>query len=93
VKRAQDSLAVITNEQGEFDAVMTDLDALREEYEEWQGNLPESLMETTLYEKLDEVVNLDFSSLNSELEGWCAEAEDLLEEAEGVDLPRGWGRD
>lgn len=61
---------------------LRDLEDLRTEYEEWRGNLPENLESSTLAEKLDSVVDLDVSS-----------AVDMVEEAEGMDLPRGFGRD
>jgi ParB/RepB/Spo0J family partition protein len=56
-------------------AAFEDLEGLREEYEEWRGNLPENLQDSALAQKLDDVIGLDFS------------APDILDEAEGVDLP------
>lgn len=67
--------------QGAFE----DLASIREEYEEWRDNLPENMQSGALAEKLDAVVGLDFDVL-SEVEG-------ALDEAEGADLPLGFGRD
>lgn len=61
------------------------LNEIREEYEEWQGNLPENLQSSALGEKLEEVVNLDFDVLS--------EVETAIDNAEGIDLPQGFGRD
>lgn len=43
------------------------LRALQSEYQEWFDNLPESLHDSTLAEKLQEVCELDLESLDIEL--------------------------
>lgn len=61
------------------------LDSLREvqgEYQEWRDNLPENLSTSALAEKLDAVCELDLDSV-----------EQAVDEAEGLDLPKGFGRD
>lgn len=58
------------------------LKGLQEEYSDWKDNLPESLQSSPVGEKLEEVCGLD-------LEG----AQSTVEEAEGLDLPQGFGRD
>jgi DNA-binding Lrp family transcriptional regulator len=69
-------------------AVSTAAEALRElreiqiEYDEWRDRLPENLQGSSLAEKLDVVCEID-------IEGALA----LVEEFEGLDLPRGFGRD
>ena len=55
---------------------------LQEQYQEWRDNLPENLESSALAEKLDEVPQVDLQS-----------AQASLEEAEGVELPLGLGRD
>lgn len=61
---------------------LADLISLQEEYNEWKGNLPENLENSPVGEKLQAIENLDLQS-----------ALDTVEEAEGLDLPRGFGRD
>lgn len=61
---------------------LEDLVALKEEYEEWKDNLPENLQQSPVAEKLEAVCDLDFDS-----------AIEVIDEAEGVDLPLGFGRD
>ena len=61
--------------------------AIQEEYQEWLDNLPESGMDT-VREKLDEVTNIDFD-VQDDFEGM----ESARDEAEGIDLPLGFGRD
>jgi hypothetical protein len=63
-------------------AALADLRALQEEYQEWLDNLPENLQSSAVGEKLTTVCELD-------IEG----ALDTANEAEGVDLPLGFGKD
>jgi len=83
----------------------SDLQALREEYEEWYDNMPQSLQDGPTGEKLSEIVNqFDFDvDVDLELEVpqiemptvemYLDDYESLLDEAEAADLPRGFGRD
>ena len=61
---------------------LSDLQSLQQEYQDWLDNLPENLQSGNLAAKLEEVTNLD-------IEG----ALDTVQEAEGMDLPLGFGRD
>lgn len=63
-------------------AALEALKDIQSEYEEWKDNLPENLQQSALGEKLDAVCDLD-------IEG----ALDTAQEAEGADLPQGFGRD
>ena len=58
------------------------LKELQEEYSDWKDNLPENLLASPVGEKLEAVCDLD-------LDG----AESTIGEAEGLDLPMGFGRD
>lgn len=64
------------------EVALNELEELRTEYEDWQGNLPENLQGSALGEKLQEVVDLDIQS-----------AIDMASEASVIDLPRGFGKD
>ena len=55
---------------------------LQQEYNDWKENLPENLASSALGEKLETIENLDLES-----------AQSTVDEAEGVDLPRGFGKD
>ena len=55
---------------------------LRSEYQKWRDNLPENLQSSPVEEKLEAVCDLD-------LEG----AKSIVEEAQGLELPRGFGKD
>jgi hypothetical protein len=58
------------------------LQELQSEYEDWRSTLPENLQGSALAEKLDAVCDLDIASALS-----------AAEEAEGLELPLGFGRD
>ncbi len=60
---------------------------LRGEYEEWRDAMPESLQSSPTYEKLDAVCDLDIDQAQIE------DALSWLDEADGIDLPVGFGRD
>lgn len=55
---------------------------LQSEYQDWLDNLPENLADSPVGEKLQAVCDLDLSG-----------AQSTVEEAEGLDLPQGFGRD
>jgi hypothetical protein len=59
-----------------------DLKELQDEYQEWMDNLPENLQNSPVAERLQEVCDLDVDG-----------AQDMIGEAEGIDLPQGFGRD
>ncbi len=61
---------------------LQELIELQEEYQEWRDNLPEQLESSAVAEKLDTIVDMDLQS-----------ALDVVEEADGADLPLGFGRD
>jgi uncharacterized protein YhaN len=72
---------------------LNDLHEVQAEYEDWQGNLPENLAQSALGEKLDAVMDIDIESvMNEPLENW-GDLERAVDEAEGADLPIGFGRD
>lgn len=66
---------------------MEELRGLKDEYEEWQGNMPENFANSSLGEKLQAVCDLDFDAESLE------DITEVLETAEGLDLPQGFGRD
>jgi hypothetical protein len=69
---------------------LEDLIELQSEYQDWLDNLPENLQQSAVGEKLQAICDLQLDH--------CA-IEDLddvvnaIDEAEGIDLPRGFGKD
>lgn len=89
VAEARSALDVLTEAR---DKVVEAIGAIRDvqsEYEDWQSNLPENLTDSALGQKLAEVVDLDLEPDEDDL-GAMVEA---VDNAEGIDLPRGFGRD
>ena len=69
------------------DGPLEELQGLQEEYQEWYDNLPESGMDT-VRDKLEEIANFDF-----DVSGDLDSIESVKDDAEGADLPLGFGRD
>lgn len=90
VGRAREALDAAKQAFEDLTSAMSDLADVKSEYEDWQGNLPDSLRYSPVGEKLDAVVaiNTDLDE-SSSLEEWEA----AIDEAEGADLPLGFGRD
>lgn len=61
---------------------LSELQSIKEEYQDWLDNLPENLQNSALGEKLQAITDLDIDS-----------AVDVSEEAMNIDLPLGFGRD
>src|SRR5215831_3685596 len=64
---------------------------IQQEYQDWLDNLPENLQGSALGEKLDAVCNIDIESIKDDpLSDWPS-LESTLDEADGADLPQGFG--
>lgn len=74
------------------DTVISDFEELRElqsEFSDWRDNLPENLQNSALGEKLNAVADMDLEPDEDDLDAM----ETALDEAQGADLPLGFGRD
>lgn len=58
---------------------------IQSEYEEWSGNLPDSLEGSPVAEKLEAVLDIDFDVID--------DIENAIADAANLDLPLGFGRD
>lgn len=85
---ARAAYEAMTAARGSWEDAMGELSSLKEEYEEWHGNLPENLQGSALSDKLETITGMDFDVLPD-----LDECESLLDEIEGVELPLGFGRD
>lgn len=79
-------------------SALSELEGLKDEYSEWLSNLPESLHQSALGEKLQAMEDMDTDSvaindIGDEPEDSIQEAEDKLSECESAELPRGFGND
>ena len=89
---ARDALDRMQTAASDFDAAMGDLRDLQQEYGDWRDNLPESLQSSSLADKLNEIVdNLDLE-ISAE-DNSVSDLEAVVDQAEGAELPLGFGRD
>lgn len=107
VSEAQANLEIIREAEEDDDtseakaaleSAIDDLVSLKEEYQEWRDNMPESMESSPTVEKLEEVLYLDLESAQGYMSDddfveSLDDIESILDEAENVDLPRGFGRD
>jgi hypothetical protein len=93
VANAQKALAGLKSAADALTELLGELREVQEEYSEWKENLPDNLQSGALAEKLDGVVDLDIEGSLDTLDSIGSDIEELLGEAEGIDLPRGFGRD
>ena len=81
----------VTAALAELQSSIDDINDIKGEYEDWQANLPEGLDQSPTADLLGAVVDLDLDIEVTDMA--ISEVEAIIEEAEGVDLPRGFGRD
>jgi len=93
VANAQKALTELQSAAEALTELLGELREVQEEYNEWKENLPDNLQSGALAEKLDGVVDLDIEGSLDTLDSIGSDIEELLGEAEGIDLPRGFGRD
>lgn len=93
VSEAQTAFAEIMANIEVVEQALEELKEVQQEYSDWKDNLPENLASSPLGEKLEEVCNLDFESAADAIRSAADDAENVIAEAEGIDLPRGFGRD
>lgn len=88
---ASDALGRMRDAAAEVETALEALRDIQSEYQDWKDNLPDSLADSPVGEKLSAVVDLDLE--------WDAasdtadDAESKIDDATGADLPLGWGRD
>jgi hypothetical protein len=85
-KRWQEAWLAVDEAFGLLRSKLEELDEIRQEYEEWRDNLPESLQSSPLGDKLDTVADFDLLSCLDEVEI-------TIQDADEMDLPLGFGRD
>ena len=66
---------------------------VQSEYSDWNDNLPETGGSDATREKLEAVVDLDIESVMDDPLAHWDDVERLIDEAEGIELPVGFGRD
>jgi hypothetical protein len=93
VGAAQDAVAAMRENCGTLEDALATLREVQEEYESWKDNLPENMQSGATADKLEEICNLEVDGAADEVSGALDTLEGMLGDAEGVELPRGFGRD
>ena len=93
VKRAQELVSQIEALGSELEDAMSELRGIQEEYENWKENMSENLANSPTGEKLEEVAGIAIEDAAQPILDAVSELNDVLGEAEAIDLPRGFGRD
>ena len=87
----------VNQELSNLSEAFTDLYDLQQEYQDWYDNMPEALQANSpTADKLQAIIDLSLepdipSEWDEDLD--LSDAESCLDEAEGADLPLGFGRD
>jgi hypothetical protein len=93
VQEARDQFQQVQDASTDLANALEELHNVQQEYQDWLDNLPENLANSALGEKLQAVCDIDIESLKDDpLSDWPS-LEGTLDEAEGADLPQGFGRD
>lgn len=89
VGAARTALDALLAARDALDAELEGLRDIQQEFSDWRDNLPEGLAQSALGEKLDAVCDIDLEPSSGDLDAY----ETAVDEAEGADLPLGFGRD
>lgn len=91
--KALDAFTALEEALSNLEGAISDLRGVQEEYEEWKDNLPPNLQSSALGEKLEAVCGLAIEDIHSDLQTAIEEAQGIIDEANEIDLPQGFGRD
>ena len=75
----------------DLESAVQELVDVQGEFEAWRDNLPENLANSALGEKLEAICDLDLDSVLNSVDVDAARG--VIDEASGLDLPLGFGRD
>lgn len=77
----------------DLERALSDLKEVQDEYSEWKDNLPDNMQSSAVAEKLEAICDLSIEDGASSSRDALEELQGIIEEAEQIDLPRGFGRD
>lgn len=93
VTHASTALQQMMTELDVLESALGDLKEIQDEYVEWKDNLPENMQSSNVAEKLEAVCDLSIEDAATSIREALEELEGIISEAEGIDLPRGFGKD
>src|SRR5262245_17202384 len=93
VAKAVEARDKVVEAADELSTALGDLRDVQAEYEEWRDSLPEGINQSAVADKLNAIVDdISLDSADDPLEDWQSISE-AIDNAEGADLPLGFGRD
>jgi hypothetical protein len=93
IGEARDKVSAIEALIDELESALEEVRSIQGEYSDWKDNLHENLASSATGEMLETGCDFDFDFDAEQLRSAVSELDSVLEEAEGADLPRGFGRD
>jgi hypothetical protein len=94
VNAAREAFSALEDAVSEVNDRMNDLESTRaDEYESWRDNLPESLQESPVGQKLNDLLDIDLDYSIEVEEPSFDDIESAAQEILDADLPQGFGRD
>lgn len=88
LEQAREKVQALDAAMSELETAFQDLKDIQSEYGDWRDSFPENMQSSATYEKLDAICELDL-----EPEFDVSPFTDILDEAEGAELPMGFGKD
>lgn len=89
----QKVLSQISTHLDDLEEACAALRAVQEEYEQWKDSLPENLQSSGTGEKLKAIYDLEIEDAANNVRTAVDEFVSFLEDADGMELPQGFGRD
>lgn len=93
IDEVRQAYEAVAERQDDLASAFRSLHDVQMEYQDWLDNLPENLQSSALGEKLQAVTEIDIESMAEDPMSNWEEVVSTLDEAEGVELPQGFGRD
>jgi hypothetical protein len=90
IGQARAAIDAMEAAKSDFESAWGEIAEIRQEFQDWYDNLGDSLQQGPTGQKLDELLNtVDEDAPEIDIDA----ATEAVDNAEGVDLPLGWGRD
>lgn len=90
VEEAKNKLADLADAFEGVVNALSDLKDIQQEYADWYDNMPDALTNSPTGEKLAALLEIE---LELDSSASVEELQEAVDNAEGADLPLGWGRD
>lgn len=90
---AAEALSTIEGSLDALDTALAELRSIQEEFESWKDNMSENLASSPTGDKLEAVCELEIDTAADGIREAIEAVREVIDSAEGLDLPRGYGKD